>query len=272
MKDKLFGKGLVMAIIVLFVGAGVVPSISGTIGDFNAVKSRGPTYTLNRSTLYVGDSDPGNYGGIQDPISSVMPDESDNEKSALMFGSENSNYTAIMFFMGRIDDLFIDEYQISFIAVNLWIIGYENDDGSTSFYILHTKSETKRFYISKDYDFKGILTIRFICGIYQIFQDAPSSISMNIFSKNDDANEVIWLVSGVEGNPIGINDVETILLNESGEPQPDAEITFSDNNADDLITPGDTFTVIAPSDGYYVFMLTHKISGATIYKSSSTHY
>ncbi|MFW6120405.1 MAG: hypothetical protein ACOC80_05840, partial [Petrotogales bacterium] len=95
---------------------------------------------------------------------------------------------------------------------------------------------------------------------------------LDILSKDDDANEIIWLVIDVEGDPVSINEVETMLLNESGYVQPDAEITFQDANADELINTGDTFTIIAPYDGYFIFMLTHKSTGATIFKSTSTHY
>ena len=104
------------------------------------------------------------------------------------------------------------------------------------------------------------------------YQPSTSTISMNILSQDNSSNTVIWLVSGVEGPPVETKDVEMILLNESGQTQPDAEITFNDNTGAGHISPGDTFTVVAPYDGNFVFILSHKSSGATIYKSSSTHY
>jgi len=60
LKDKLLRKGLVVAIIVLFVGASVVPS-TGMVEKSN--KS-----TTDRSILYVGGSGPGNYTTIQEAI------------------------------------------------------------------------------------------------------------------------------------------------------------------------------------------------------------
>ncbi len=95
---------------------------------------------------------------------------------------------------------------------------------------------------------------------------------MNILSWDNISNKIVWLVSGVKGNPIGINDVETILINKTGQPQPDAEITFNDTTDPGRISPGDTFTVIAPSDGNYTFLLTHKLTGETVFKSVLTHY
>lgn len=166
------------------------------------------------------------------------------------------------FVFGRLDNLTTEGEIITFEALNIRAITF------FPFTFNHYTSG-ELITISKYYF--GLVGARFIfafCGLsYQ-----PSKISMNKFSQNDSANEIIWLVAEVEGNPLRTKDVEMILLNESGEPQPDAEITFNEVNVEGYINPGDTFTVVAPSDGYYVFMLTHKISGATIYKSSLTHY
>lgn len=60
MENKLWKKGLVLGIIVLFVGASVVPS-TGMVG-----KS-----TIGRSVLYVGGSGPGNYTTIQEAINNA---------------------------------------------------------------------------------------------------------------------------------------------------------------------------------------------------------
>ena len=95
---------------------------------------------------------------------------------------------------------------------------------------------------------------------------------MNIFDRDNSTNTIIWLVSEVEGNTLRTKDVETMLLNESGQPQPDAEITFNELTGTGYINPGDTFTVVAPSDGNYVFLSIHELTGATIFKSALTHY
>ena len=57
MQKSLVRKGLVIGIIVLFIGAGFVPSISSDVSSSNA-----------GNTLYVGGSGPGNYSKIQDAI------------------------------------------------------------------------------------------------------------------------------------------------------------------------------------------------------------
>ena len=68
MKNNMLRKGLVLAIMVLFVGASVIPSISGNIGNLNELNSKQSIVTLNRGILYVGGDGPGNYTRIQDAI------------------------------------------------------------------------------------------------------------------------------------------------------------------------------------------------------------
>jgi len=172
------------------------------------------------------------------------------------------------FILGRIDNLTTGGDVITFEAVNIRCVTFLpfTYNGYTSGELI-TISKNPKGFVGALF---GVQLIFAFCGL--AYQPSTSTISMNKFSQDDFANTVIWLVSGVEGNPVETKDVEMILLNESGQPQPDAEITFNEVNVEGYINPGDTFTVVAPSDGYYVFMLTHKISGATIYKGSLTHY
>jgi len=100
----------------------------------------------------------------------------------------------------------------------------------------------------------------------------PTTYSFNIYSRDDENNTIIWLVSGVEGQTIESDNVETELVNESGQSQPNAIITFNEVTGAGYVNPGDTFTVVTLSDGWYVSLLFHKISGATLYKSSLVHY
>jgi len=95
---------------------------------------------------------------------------------------------------------------------------------------------------------------------------------MNIYSKDDSKNTVIWLVSGVEGQPVESENIETFLENETGYPQQDANITFNQVIGYGYVNPGDTFTVVAPSHGDYKFILYHKTQGYDLFISSLTHY
>jgi len=68
MQNNMWRKGLVLGIIVLFVGASIVPGISGTIKNLNELNLRKSIATLDRGILYVGGDGPGNYSKIQEAI------------------------------------------------------------------------------------------------------------------------------------------------------------------------------------------------------------
>lgn len=174
-----------------------------------------------------------------------------------------SNENEITFIMGRITNLYQDEYSINFDAKNIQCIRF------FPFQYINYKSG-ERMEITKHYI--GIITLRFIFAVCGLKYIRNPTISMNIYSRNDDTNEIIWLVSGVEGGPIKINEIETNLLNESGEPQPDAKIIFNDVYNLGYINPGDTFTVIAPFDGYFVFTIINNLTDETMYKSTLVKY
>ena len=70
---KLFRKAMVFTIICLFIGASVIPSITGDISTFGIVNSG--------KTLYVGGSGPGNYSEIQDAI-----DDAGNGDTVFVYG------------------------------------------------------------------------------------------------------------------------------------------------------------------------------------------
>lgn len=62
MRKNLVKKGLVLGIIILFVGASVVPCIGGTIENMGSKEYAKPKSTLNRGTIYVDDdADPSWY-------------------------------------------------------------------------------------------------------------------------------------------------------------------------------------------------------------------
>ena len=61
------------------------------------------------------------------------------------------------------------------------------------------------------------------------------------------------------------------LLNDTGAAAT-ITYTFNDVNSDTYVNAGDTFSITAPSDGYYVFMISDTSTGATIFKSTSTKY
>ena len=98
-----------------------------------------------------------------------------------------------------------------------------------------------------------------------------STLSMNVYSRNDGSEQVIWLVSGIEGEAILNTSTNKYLLNATGASAT-FTYTFNDVNSDGYVNAGDTFAVTAPADGYYVFMMSDSGTGATIYKSTNTKY
>ena len=98
-----------------------------------------------------------------------------------------------------------------------------------------------------------------------------STLSMNIYSRNDAGQQVIWLVSGIEGEAILNTSTNKFLLGSDGSAAT-FNYTFNDVNSDNYINAGDTFSITADADGYYVFMISDTGTGATIFKSTSTKY
>jgi flagellin-like protein len=99
-----------------------------------------------------------------------------------------------------------------------------------------------------------------------------STISMNIYSRNDATNLTIWLVSGIEGEAIADGTYSTTLLADNGTVNAGATITKNEVTGAGYVNSGDTFSITASQDGYFVFMITDTTGGTTIYKSSSVKY
>jgi len=105
-----------------------------------------------------------------------------------------------------------------------------------------------------------------------------STLSMNLFSQNDAAQTRIWLVSGIEGEPILNTSYAWSVLGSDGKNctvantyAADASCTFNEVTGPGYVNAGDTFTVVAV-DGYFVFMLIDTATGQTLYKSPSAKY
>jgi hypothetical protein len=97
------------------------------------------------------------------------------------------------------------------------------------------------------------------------------TISMNVYARNDALNETIWLVSGIAGEAIQIGSFETSLLYANGTIA-SAIINHQEVTGSGYLNSGDTFKVIAPEDGYYVFIITDVSTRQIIYESSTSKY
>jgi len=99
-----------------------------------------------------------------------------------------------------------------------------------------------------------------------------STLSMNTYSQDDAAQTRIWLVSGIEGEAVADTSYAWSLLTDAGVNATGANCTFNEVTGSGYVNAGDSFTIVAPVDVYYVFILIDTSTGSTIYNSSSVKY
>jgi len=112
----------------------------------------------------------------------------------------------------------------------------------------------------------------YFTGIGVSTEEDLTTLAMNIYFKDDDANEIVWLVSGLEGACLEENDYDSSLLYEDGTKDSGAVVEFQDVTTPGYVNEGDTFLVKSSTDGYFVLLITDSTSGDTIYKSALTQY
>jgi hypothetical protein len=132
------------------------------------------------------------------PITLGLQITSDNEKIQQLLTSTDTNVQVWMM-LGRIDDLQKNNDSTSFYPVSVFVLIYQNTPYMTGWYAGHMKSTTQRFYAPSEFDFKGILTRHFICGIFRQTYVLPPEIvfTMDIFERtltviSVDSNEILW--------------------------------------------------------------------------------
>jgi len=112
----------------------------------------------------------------------------------------------------------------------------------------------------------------YVSGVIGETEPDTSTIALTIYSRDDSLNETIWLVSGYSGEVIPEGSYETILLFHNGTVDSGAIISKQDVMNQGYINSGDTFKVRASSDGNFVFLITDKNTGSTMFRSVSTKY
>ena len=89
-----------------------------------------------------------------------------------------------------------------------------------------------------------------------------SSVTMNPSYTAYPPHTTIWTVNTTKGVPAYISDLAWALLDSSTNTNATgASINILDNNGDTYLTPGDTISVTAPTDGHYIFLLFDKKAG-----------
>ena len=99
-----------------------------------------------------------------------------------------------------------------------------------------------------------------------------SSLSLNVYSRDDAANKTIWLVSGLSGAAVKDDSYETSLIFENGSKDLGATIVKQEAVQPGYVNAGDTFTVTASQDGFFVFLITDTVTEEPLYKSTIRKY
>ena len=112
----------------------------------------------------------------------------------------------------------------------------------------------------------------YVSGISGETVPQASSLSMNVYSRDDLHNQTIWFVSGLSGEAVRDGSYETSLIHQNGTKDTGATIVKQETVEAGYVNAGDTFIVTASQDGYYTFVVTDTISSSPIFKSALTKY
>ena len=187
MNKGLFRKGLVFGIIVLFVGAGVIP-LSSIIAEKTSIK-----LVSNGNTLYVGGTGEGNYSKIQDAI-----DNTSNGDTVFVYDDSSPYYEEIDI-SKPINLIGENRYTTIIDGSNNWII----------IYIRTTWVTVSGFTIRNSHKYSHAIYLR---------QNSNyNTITDNIISNNGDGIHLDWFTrsNNISYNTINSNEGYAIDLDES---------------------------------------------------------
>jgi len=112
-----------------------------------------------------------------------------------------------------------------------------------------------------------------------------TTVTMSVYDTVADENRIVWLVAGMEGDPVEWGDLVFSVLDSAGadkgltergetDPGDNEGIWYNNNDDDSHISEGDTVVVdvgTTDDDGYYVFIISDT-NGGTVYKSGEKKY
>lgn len=99
-----------------------------------------------------------------------------------------------------------------------------------------------------------------------------SSLSMYVYARDDSANKTIWLVSGLSGAAVKDDSYTTSLISKNGSKDAGAVIVKHEAIQEGYVNAGDSFTVTASQDGFFVFIVADTITEEPLFKSSLSKY
>jgi len=178
MQKSLVRKGLVIGIIVLFVGAGVIPSMGGTVVEKTSKKP-----ISDGNTLYVGGSGEGNYTSIQDAI-----DDAYDGDTVFVYGESSPYYENIE--VDKQINLIGEDRNITIIDGdrNESTVNIKTDWVNISEFTIYNGSYAKGAIYIEEFDFNTIYK-NIIVGYEDnfgmvLFRSDGNNISKNVFKNN----------------------------------------------------------------------------------------
>ena len=104
---------------------------------------------------------------------------------------------------------------------------------------------------------------------FMVTTGAPVRISVSVAGTNDDANETTWIVDSAPSDKIERTGLKFKLIAADGTAT-DPDPSYGDGSTTGYLNTGDTFTISAGADGYYVLRVLYK--GDTLCTTGSTKY
>ena len=186
-------------------------------------------------------------------------------------GAQDSTEGSILFFDVTPDEILLGETaMLSWNVTGATSVTIDNGIGTLDPVgnITISPIQTTTYTLTADFSTDVIIGSNKATATITVSSGLPITISMTISEWDNDDNKITWNVTGVEGGPVTSSEVDAFIVDESGHIVSGQMIEKTPG----LISQGITFTVTAPSDGHYIFKITEKGFGDTLFESSLTKY
>jgi len=147
-------------------------------------------------------------------------------------------------------------------------IGSFDPIGNTTIY----PTQTTTYTLTADFSVNIIVGSGKKTVTVKVRSGLPIIINLSVAEWDNETNTVIWNVTSVEGGPITTDEIIASLVDENDDLVI-GSVTETKNTG--LIEPGFNFTVIAPTDGSYIFKIVEETtegSGEIFFTSELTKY
>jgi len=104
---------------------------------------------------------------------------------------------------------------------------------------------------------------------FMVTTGAPVRISVSVAGSNDTANETTWIVDSAPSDKIDRAGLSFKLIAADGTAT-DPDPSYGDGLTTGYLNTGDTFTITADANGYYILRVLYK--GDTLCTTGSTKY